>query len=411
MNIRWWNDNSKLEARLRAARPEAPDELVRRLSAQTRSRRAAMRPTPRIALAGVASAVMLVGIAAMGGVGRAASDVAHAVQVATGHTSSFGTQMAVAVKTSNAANNQYGGQTVSVRTSSKAAVAGIAGAITVNAPAPGNGQAAQHVAVNWQTTTFTTPVTIHVDPTPPQVTSSALLGSNNQLVSVIVTDSAGNAIHQLSAPMDILFQNPPKGFVPVVSTDGVNFRALTLVTGPGLPAGQSDGYYKDANGDIHILTMHLTMFAVLYSANANLSETGKKTPQAGSGLFGDPTRNHVGAPRLVQVGSTIRTATVRGATVVPFTFHVDEQAATYVSIYDAFGNPVTIDRNGTLIRGHRYSGTPVKTLHLVINRPGQISTKLKVPAGLLKAGQPYKIRVTAVDFDGHKTVTYATFTA
>jgi hypothetical protein len=143
----------------------------------------------------------------------------------------------------------------------------------------------------------------------------------------------------------------------------------------------------------------------------NVSESGKKTPQAGSGLFGDPTRNHVGAPKLEEVGTTITPRSVKGATVVPFAFFVDEQAATYISIYDAKGDPVVIDRNGTTIRGHRTSGTPVKAMHVVILRPGTIKTGLRIPAGVLESGETYKIRVTAIDFDGHKTISYVTFTA
>ena len=93
---------------------------------------------------------------------------------------------------------------------------------------------------------------------------------------------------------------------------------------------------------------------------------------------------------------------------MPFTFSVDEQAAVYLSIYDAKGNPVWINTTGTVIRGHKYTGAKVHTLHLVILRPGQIKTLLNT-AGL-KAGQKYKIRITAVDFDGHKVTEFTTFT-
>jgi len=266
----------------------------------------------------------------------------------------------------------------------------------------------------WPTGTFTTNVVVTANTAPASVTNSALLGDkngDNKLISIVATDSSGNVIHQLAQPLDVSFTNPPKGFVPAVSSDGVTYRALTKIAAPPLPDDMQDAYYVAADGTIHILTRHLTIFAVLYSANVNVSESGKKTPQAGSGLFGDPTRNHVGAPKLEEVGTTITPKSVKGATVVPFAFFVDEQAATYISIYDAKGNPVVIDRNGTTIRGHRTSGTPVKAMHVVILRPGTIKTGLRIPAGVLESGETYKIRVTAIDFDGHKTISYVTFTA
>ena len=65
----------------------------------------------------------------------------------------------------------------------------------------------------------------------------------------------------------------------------------------------------------------------------------------------------------------------------------------------------------TTDRSELWKGTPVKTLHVVILRPGTIKTGLRIPAGALQPGATYKIRVTAIDFDGPKTVNYVTFTA
>lgn len=410
MSFRRWNKGSNSEQLLRAARPEAPESLVQRLAVQaTPARRAG---APRFALAGVATAAMLIGLAAVGGVSYAANEVAHFAQVATGHTNHFGTRLAIAVNTSSAANDQYGGEQTSTQTQSKPAVVNTSGGITVTPSAPAApGEAPTVVSVDWGTSTFSTPVSVHVDPAPPAVTSSALVGVGNQVISIIVTDSGGNAVHNLAAPLAIRFANPPKGFVPVVSTDGTDYRALTLLDGTTLAADQQDGYYVDTNGDIVVLTRHLTLFAVLYKANITSSESGRKAPLAGSGAFGDPTRNHTGAPVLAQVGDTITPVSNGIAVHVPFTFHVDEQAAVFISIYDAKGNPLWIRRDGTFVRLHPYTGTPVHTMHLVIKRPGQIKTLLKVAEGALVPGKTYKIRITAVDFDGHKVTEFTTFTA
>jgi hypothetical protein len=358
-------------------------------------------------MAGVATAVMLVGLAAIGGVGRAANELSHIARVATGQTNSFGTRLAVGVNSTSAANAQYGGRPVSPATVSKTGDPGQSGNITVTSASPSGGHT---VSVTWDKSSFTAPVVVHADPTPPDLTSSALIGSGNQVMSIVVTDTSGNAVHQLAAPLAVRFANPPKNFVPGVSEDGVNFRLLTKLDGTTLPDGQQDGYYVDTNGDVIVLTRHLTFFAVLYTANITTSETGKTLPQAGSGKFGDPTRNHTGAPVLKQVGSKIAPQASLQSTKVPFDFSVDEQAAVYISIYDAKGNPVMIRTTGTLVRGHRYSGKAVHALHLVILRPGQINTLLNVAPGTFKAGQTYKIRITAVDFDGHKVTEYTTFT-
>lgn len=413
MELRRWGRQSRSERLLRTARPTAPDKLVQRLAMEARP----MRRTgaPRLVAAGFASAIMLVGLAAVGGVSRAATEVAHIASVATGHTNNFGARLALSVNTTNAANAQYGGQTVSSQTQSSTAGPGSAGTIAVTP----SRNAKMSVAVSWSTTTFGKPVSIHLDPAPPSVTSSALVGSGNSIVSIIVTDSSGNIVHTLSAPIAIRFANPPKNFRPVISDDGTSYQALPLLPNKTLDDLTSDnfeggkaGYYYDTNGDVVILTTHLTLFAVLYSANVNVSESGKKTPAAGSGKFGDPTRNHTGAPVLKQVGSKITPAVgAKGAERIPFSFTVDEQAAVYMTIYNAKGNPVWIDKSGTTIRGQAYTGAPVHTLHLVILRPGQINTKIKVPAGTLTPGQKYKIRITAIDFDGHKVTEYTTFTA
>jgi hypothetical protein len=401
----WRGRNSRTERLLRAARPAAPEELVRHLAAQAAPVRRAH--APRFAVAGIATAVMLVGLAAIGGVSRAANEISHIAQVATGHTNTFGARLAVAVNSTSAANDQYGGQPVSPATVSKTGKPGQDGNITVTSASPSGGHT---VSITWGGTSFHNPVVVHADPTPPAVTSSALVGNGNQIVSIIVTDQNGNAIHQLDAPLAVRFSNAPKGFVPVVSTDGVNYRQLTKITGTALAADQQDGYYVDTNGDVVVLTRHLTLFAVLYKANVTTSESGKSVPQAGSGKFGDPTRNHTGAPVLQQVGSKIAPQTSLQSTKVPFAFTVDEQAAVYISIYDAKGNAVMLRTTGTLVRGHRYSGKPVHALHLVILRPGQIKTLLNVAPGTFKTGQTYKIRITAVDFDGHKVTEYASFT-
>jgi hypothetical protein len=220
--------------------------------------------------------------------------------------------------------------------------------------------------------------------------------------------------------MDIKFNAPaggtfPADYVPVISTDGTSWRSTSLLDGQTLPDGKPDGYYvvRNAAGDIveiHILTRHLTVFAVLYKADISISESGRKVPQAGSGLFGDPTRNHNGAPAMKQVGTVKPTVEVNG-TSVPVRFFLDEQAYLRVSLVDSKGNEVLLNAAGTMLRGHKLTGGLTRSLHVAILRPGTMSVALKTALPHLQKGTTYRVRFTATDFDGHKTVQFVRFTA
>lgn len=259
---------------------------------------------------------------------------------------------------------------------------------------------------------FAGPVAIHLDPTP-LATATSLFGSGNQTMSIVLTTLNGTPIHQLAAPLEILFKNPAPGFVPAFSTDGVTFRAIPLIEDGGttLPADWPDGYFVDSDGTVHLLTRHVTVFAVLFKANIKVSANGRKLPAAGSGLFGDPTRNHPGAPILKRVGTgAVTPRPVTGGVVVPLTFFVSKQAATYFGIVDPSGTPILLMRNGSSIRGTKLTGNKMRSIHVVILRPGTIASDLR-SAELLKVGQTYKLRIAAVDIDGNKTVSFVPFKA
>lgn len=413
----WRGRNTRTERLLRTARPAAPEDLVRRLAAQATPMR---RPqSRRFAMAGVATAVMLVGLAAIGGVGRAASELHHVVNVATGQTHTFGTHLAVQLDQQSAARSQYanpGGpppKTIVVPNIPKTIVAGKSG-VTITS-----------------STQLSASVT---EGLPSSSTSTATLQSGkhqNEFLTVTLTDANGNPVAKLVVPMSVSLSvtdtstvsssGVAKSYAVTFSTDGTKFQPIPECVGGQLGTGQ-DACYVITSSDtsssaraaagptIQILSTKPGIFGLVYKANITQSETGRTVPQAGSGKFGDPTRNHIGAPVLKQIGSKITPQHSLQSVKVPFDFSVDEQAAIYMSIYDAKGNPVMIRTTGTKIRGHAYSGKAVHTLHLVILRPGQINTLLNVAPGTFKAGETYKIRITAIDFDGHKVTEYTTFT-
>jgi hypothetical protein len=78
---------------------------------------------------------------------------------------------------------------------------------------------------------------------------------------------AGTQVHQFSQPVNILMRSTAKGLVPATFEAG-NWRVIARVPTPGtLPAGWEDGFYVDGAG-FHILTKHLSVFALLYDVQA-----------------------------------------------------------------------------------------------------------------------------------------------
>jgi hypothetical protein len=83
LNIRRWRGSeSELEAQLRAARVEAPDEFVSGLSRQIASNGGSrtVRPWSRVAFAGAVTTLMVGMFASFGGIGYAASGADHTYQ-------------------------------------------------------------------------------------------------------------------------------------------------------------------------------------------------------------------------------------------------------------------------------------------------------------------------------------------
>jgi hypothetical protein len=399
---------NKIERRLRAARPQASESVVNAIMGELEGARSGPARRPRLRLAGVTAGLAL-GVLAVGGLGYAMTYAGDFVTGVTRHIG-VGTRTTVRTVVLNAANDQYGTTTSATTTTftttaattttspatttssdgtkSTSVQASSSGTVTVAAPT----DTAQQTAVTWSPTTFDKPVVISVDPTPP-VAAPAFLGpANDRIVSIVVTDkSTGAVIHNLAAPLEIVFANAPAGFVPAVSEDGVNFRALAEIAGPPLPDNAQDGFYRTGD-DIHIITRHLTQFAVLYKAHLSTSESGRKTQPAGSGKFGDPTRIHSGAP----VVDIVNAPTAIGNDVA-LTFFVDEQVGIYVHVVSDDAELVL--GSSSTVRKHRIGGKSRKTFHIAILRPGTINLNLHVPVGLVPGS---KVQITFVDFDGNK---------
>jgi hypothetical protein len=104
-------------------------------------------------------------------------------------------------------------------------------------------------------------------PPPPAATpvgNGLTIGSTNTVLEIAAVDSTGSPVTELSAPMAITIPAGNVGDVPAYSRDqGQTWTPIPLLSSPELPAGQSDGYYRAADGSITIFTRHLTYFGLL----------------------------------------------------------------------------------------------------------------------------------------------------
>jgi hypothetical protein len=106
-------------------------------------------------------------------------------------------------------------------------------------------------------------IVVRVDPTPPLPAVAPRLASGTGVIEVTARWAlSGTQVTQFQAPIAITIPHGGAAVVPAVSQDATSWRALPRLTDGTLPAGQQDGFYRDAGG-VHVLTRHLTYFALL----------------------------------------------------------------------------------------------------------------------------------------------------
>ena len=78
---------------------------------------------------------------------------------------------------------------------------------------------------------------------------------------------AGTEVHQFGQPIEILMRSTERGLVPATFENG-QWRVLARVPSAGtLPGGWEDGFWTDGSG-FHVLTKHLSVFALLHDLQA-----------------------------------------------------------------------------------------------------------------------------------------------
>ena len=137
--------------------------------------------------------------------------------------------------------------------------------------APGSLAAATVTGAAWPSRPSPTDfIVLHVDLAPPAPVLGAGLLAGTQLVEVTARWAlAGTPVTNFAAPIEILIPNPSgEPTLPATSQDGTTWRALELLQSASLPSGQEDGWYRDDDGNIHILTRHLTWYALARDGEA-----------------------------------------------------------------------------------------------------------------------------------------------
>jgi hypothetical protein len=107
---------------------------------------------------------------------------------------------------------------------------------------------------------------LHVDPTPPAMGIQGSLQFASTPLDVWMTwNLAGSQEHHFDAPLEIVLTDSTGGSGYPVTFENSAWRAIQLLDAPGvLPASWEDGYWRD-HGSVHILTRHLSMFALVNS--------------------------------------------------------------------------------------------------------------------------------------------------
>ena len=201
-------------------------------------------------------------------------------------------------------------------------------------------------SASWGPGTFPDPVIVRMDPI--QNTAGVVVPPGSPAYQVTATRLRdGSPVHNLGGVIDVQFKNAPLDGVASTSEDGSTWGPVPALTSLSLPDGQVDGWFRDSNNTVHILTRHLTYFGLLVPSN-----TTKLS---------------------FQVYGTVR-----------YTWGVDKYVGARISLTQA-----------ALVTGRLYSskGRKLKTW-VRPARAGNSILKLKLPNSARKPGM-YTIRFTA----------------
>jgi hypothetical protein len=117
-------------------------------------------------------------------------------------------------------------------------------------------------SASWPAGAFSDEVVVDIAPK----LASAFPSLPKEAIVVDVTAfmrSTHAPVTQLGGAVDIRFANASQGAHPQTSEDGTHWRGIPQLQTLNLPAGQADGWFRDSDGTIHVLSTHLSYFALV----------------------------------------------------------------------------------------------------------------------------------------------------
>ncbi len=125
-------------------------------------------------------------------------------------------------------------------------------------------------SASWPAGTFSDPVIVRMDIVGSTGAAPAPPGSlDYQVTATRLRD--GSRVHILGGVLDVQFKNAPPVATPSTSEDGITWRTVPTLPALSLPDNQPDGAFRDASNTMHILTHHLTYFALFVPAADKLA--------------------------------------------------------------------------------------------------------------------------------------------
>jgi hypothetical protein len=115
---------------------------------------------------------------------------------------------------------------------------------------------------SWPAGAFSDRVVVEVAPRATSMVRSLPAGSTVVDVTAFIRGTHA-PVTELGGVADIRFPNATPGAHAVTSPDGSGWRDLPELSTLNLPNGQNDGWFRDSDATIHVLTRHLTFYAVV----------------------------------------------------------------------------------------------------------------------------------------------------
>jgi methionine-rich copper-binding protein CopC len=154
---------------------------------------------------------------------------------------------------------------------------------------------------------------LHVEPTPPAIGLQGSLQFASTPLNVWMNwELAGWEEHHFDAPLEIVLTDSTGGTGYPVTSENNAWRTIQQLETPGvLPASWQDGYWRD-HGSVHILTRHLSLFALVNSLiGLQVAPPADVTPDRSKVDLGTPPSGTAHAPLLFSVSLAPRASLVQ----------------------------------------------------------------------------------------------------